>query len=136
MVAVGQLSSLAAAVPIFEKREIFMIMRNHHRLLTIVLFGLFALAPVAARAEAEGVVRYGVTPASLQNDFFENNDDNNKSYNELGYRPARLTGYVDGGQVRYFTRWVRNTDHRGWKGYFGKTLAEFDSIFYMLRDQG
>jgi beta-lactamase class A len=113
-----------------------MIIRNYHRLLTIVLFGLFALAPVAARAEAEGVVRYGVTPASLQNDFFENNDDNNKSYNELGYRPARLTGYVDGGNVRYFTRWVKNTDHRAWKGYFGKTLAEFDSIFYTLREQG
>ncbi|MEO6724822.1 MAG: serine hydrolase [Blastocatellia bacterium] len=113
-----------------------MIMRNYYRLMSIVLFGLLAMAPVAARAEAEGVVRYGVSPTSLQNDFFENNNDNDKSYTELGYRPARLTGYVDGGSVRYFTRWLKNTDHRAWKGYFGKTLAEFDAIFYDLRAQG
>lgn len=112
-----------------------MVKRNYYQLLLIVLFSL--LAPIAARAEAEGVVRYGVTPASLQNDFFENNNnDNNESYNEQGYRPARLTGYVDNGNVRYFTRWIKNTDHRAWKGYFCKTLAEFDQIFYDLREQG
>lgn len=101
-----------------------------------LLLGLLWLAPLVARADEEGVVRYGVSPASLQNDFFEDSNDNNRSYNELGYRPARLTGYVDNGQSRYFTRWVRNADGRAWKGYFGKTLAEFDATFNTLREQG
>lgn len=107
-------------------------------------FALLCLAPIAARAESEGVVRYGVTPASLQNDFFEDNNDDNKSYNEQGYFPTRLTGYLSGNSVRYFTRWVKNTEGIGWRGRYGLTLAEFDQYnalyrredFYMIDVSG
>jgi len=106
------------------------------RFLLALVFSLLCFAPVTARAEAEGVVRYGVTPADLQDDFFENSNDGSQSYNEQGYRPARLTGYVDNGNVRYFTRWVQNTSGIDWRGRFGKTLAEFNAHNADYRQQG
>src|SRR5688572_22006419 len=100
------------------------------------LLALLCLAPVAVRAESEGVVRYGVTPAALQNDFFEDNNDDNKSFNEQGYLPTRLTGYMLGNSVRYFTRWVKNEGGVGWRGRYGMTLAEFDSYNAIYRRDG
>ena len=92
----------------------------------VVLLGLSCLAPIKGQAESEGAVRYGVSAASLQNDFLEDNNDSNQSYNERGYRPVRLTGYLDSGNIRYFTRWIKNTDAIGWRGRVYLTLADFD----------
>lgn len=104
--------------------------------LIALLFGLLCFAPLTARAEEEGIVQSGLSAQTLQTDYFEDNNDSHQSYNELGYRPVRLTGYVDGGQVRYFTRWIHNTDGRAWKGYFGKTVTEFDALVNTLKSQG
>jgi hypothetical protein len=83
-----------------------MISQKAKYLFSAIFFCLLALAPIFARADAEGVVRYGVTPADLQTDFFD-------GYGKSGYIPAQLTGYRSGSSVRYFTRWIPNTDkHR------------------------
>lgn len=108
--------------------------KRFQHFLAAVIFGLFLLTPVVARAEAEGVVRWGVSAAALDNDYLEKNNDNNESYAEKGYRPQRLTGYVDNGNVRFFLRMVENTDNRLWIAYRDKTLTEFDTIFYALKD--
>ena len=101
--------------------------------LTAIIFSLFLLAPSVARADAEGVVRWGVSGATLDNSYLERNNDNNESYAEKGYRPQRMTGYVDGGNVRFFLRMVENTDNRLWIAYHGQTLGQFDAIFNALR---
>jgi beta-lactamase class A len=97
--------------------------------LTTVIFTLILLAPAAALAGEEGVVRYGVTPQKLQDEFFN-------GYAKNGYRAERLTGYRSGDSVRYFTRWVQNTDMRLWSGHYGLTGDEFHAIFLLLRAQG
>lgn len=99
------------------------------RLLLALTLGWLCLLPVSARAEAEGIVRYNVSQQSLDNDFIN-------GYGENGYRPSRLTCYVNGKSVRFFTRWVQNTDDRDWRAYGGKTLAQFDAIFADLTAQG
>jgi beta-lactamase class A len=106
-----------------------MIPQKAKYLFSFIFFCLLALAPATARADAEGVVRYGVTSAELQADFFD-------GYGRNGYIPVRLTGYLSGSSVRYFTRWLPNTGNKQWFGYFGKTLAEFDQISSTLRSQG
>jgi len=106
-----------------------MIPRKAQYLFSAIFFCLLALAPAIARADAEGIVRYGVTPADLQADFFD-------GYGQSGYIPVRLTGYRSGNSVLYFTRWILNTGNKQWFGYFGKTLAEFDQIHNTLRAQG
>ncbi len=58
-------------------------------LFSFIFICLLALAPNIARADAEGVVRYGVTAADLQTDFFD-------GYGRDGYIPVRLTGYLSG----------------------------------------
>ena len=99
------------------------------QLFTLFVLALLLLTPLIARADAEGVVRYGVSGQDLQEDFFD-------GYGKNGYLPVRLTGYRSGNSVRYFTRWVPNNSGKQWYGYFGKTLAEFDQIFNNLKDQG
>jgi beta-lactamase class A len=106
-----------------------MISRKSKYLFSSIFFCLLALASAIARADVEGIVRYGVTPADLQEDFFD-------GYGRSGYIPMRLTGYQSGNSVFYFTRWVPNTGNRQWFGYFGKTLAEFGQISATLRNQG
>lgn len=96
-------------------------------LFVAVVFSL--MLPALALAESEGVVKFGVTPADLQEDFFD-------GYGENGYIPVRLTGYKVGSSTRYFTRWVQNTGNKQWYGYFGKTLAEFDQIYLAMKAQG
>jgi beta-lactamase class A len=105
-----------------------MIPRKAKYLFSAIFLCLLALAPAIARADAEGVVRYGVTPADLQADFFD-------GYGQSGYIPVRLTGYLSGNSLRYFTRWVPNTGNKQWFAYFGKTLAEFGQISGTLRNQ-
>ncbi len=98
-------------------------------LMVAIVFGLLLLVPVSARADVEGIVRYGVTSQDLQDDFFD-------GYAKQGYIAVRLTGYRVGNSVRYFTRWVPNTGNKAWVGYFGKTGAEFDQIYNTLKSQG
>jgi beta-lactamase class A len=98
------------------------------------LLGLLWLAPLLARAEEEGIVRYGVTQQALQNEFVG-------GYGQNGYLPVRLTGYqedyqVDNGATRYFTRWVTNTTGKGWQVRSNRTLAEFNNLNGIFRDQG
>jgi len=107
--------------------------KNIRYFLTTILLSLFLLAPSVARADAEGVVRWGISGATLDNSYLEKNNDNNESYAEKGYRPQRLTGYVDNENVRFFLRMVENTDNRLWIAYHGKTLGEFDAIFNVLK---
>lgn len=106
-----------------------MIPQKVRYLFSAIFLCLLALAPAVARADAEGKVRYDVTAAELQADFFD-------GYGSKGYIPVRLTGYQSGSSVRYFTRWVPNTENRQWAGYFGKTLAEFDQISLALESKG
>jgi hypothetical protein len=46
-----------------------MIPRKAKYLFLSIFYCLLALAPAIARADVEGIVRYGVTPADLQTDF-------------------------------------------------------------------
>lgn len=101
---------------------------NTARAIVFVTIILTWLAPSALAGE-EGIVRYGVTPDQLQEEFFD-------GYATNGYRPERLTGYQSGNAVRYFTRWVHNTDGRPWYGYFGLTDEGFHNVFLTLRAQG
>ena len=68
------------------------------------------------------VVRYGLTGAELQREYF----DADTGLNGKGYRPVRLTGYRAGRAVRYATKWVKRTGPK-WYGRFGLTRAEFDA---------
>jgi len=79
---------------------------------------------------------YGVSPDVLQAKFFGSSavpDDG--SYNDQGYRPVRVTGYVDNGDVRYATKWVRDGGPE-WKSRFGMTGNEFHNRYLTLKDQG
>jgi hypothetical protein len=79
---------------------------------------------------------YGVSPSELQSKFFGTSavaDDG--SYNDDGYRPVRLTGYVDNGSVRYATKWIRDGGPE-WKSRFGMTGNDFHNRYLALKDQG
>jgi beta-lactamase class A len=104
------------------------LMRKHIIPSVIFFFALVFLSPTTLLAEEEGIVRYGVSPVSLQDDFFD-------GYGEKGYLPVRLTGYTDSRRIVYFTRWMKNTDNIKWFGYFGKTGAEFDNLNSDLREK-
>lgn len=93
-----------------------------------LFFGLLLFTSVPALAEPEGIVKYGVSSVSLQDDYFD-------GYGEDGYLPVRLTGYTENEQTRYFTRWMKNTAGIKWFGYFGKTGAEFDGINVDMRNK-
>ena len=49
--------------------------------------------------DARSIFRYGVTPEDLQERFYGSTSRtlNDGSYNDDGYRPVRLTGYMDDG---------------------------------------
>lgn len=93
--------------------------------------------PFDAKLQAAPYVfEYGLSPATLQSAFFGSNavaDDG--SHNDNGYRPIRLTGYMDNGQVRYATKWVRDGGPE-WRSRFGMTGNEFHQRFLTLKDQG
>ncbi|MEK7831275.1 MAG: hypothetical protein AAB401_09340, partial [Acidobacteriota bacterium] len=65
-----------------------MTMNYLKRFLPVLILALCCMAAVPARAEQEGVVRYGVSQTALQNDFVDGYGDN-------GYLPVRLTGYQE-----------------------------------------
>src|SRR5688572_7680195 len=101
--------------------------QNIRWLILIATMLLGALAPRGVRAE-DAITRYGVTPQSLQSDFFD-------GYGQDGYRPARLTGYRSGSSVRYFTRWVK-AGGPAWAGFFGVTGDDYHNRFVQRRDAG
>ena len=95
---------------------------------SVIVFLALVFLSVPVLAEPEGIVRYGVSSVSLQDDFFD-------GYGENGYLPVRLTGYIENEQTRYFTRWMKNTGGIKWFGYFGKTGMEFDNINQDLKNK-
>jgi hypothetical protein len=83
--------------------------------------------------DARSVFRYGVTPEDLQEQFFgHESDPNDGSYNDDGYRPVRLTGYMDDGKVRFATKWVKLGGLK-FSSRFGLTGDQFDARFNQLR---
>jgi beta-lactamase class A len=113
----------------FFKENAMLLTQSFKQTFRLLFLGLLLLTPVLAFAEAEGVVRYGVTTADLQDDFFE-------GYGKQGYLPVRLTGYRSGNSVRYFTRWLPNATGKQWYGYYGLTLAQFDAVYNTHKNQG
>lgn len=136
-------------------------MRNHlpsrrsipARLWSLLLFGIFVLVGLGAGAatpsdpkrcsnydatllHAPYAFQYGVTPNQLQKTFYgEATVPNDGSYSDNGYRPVRVTGYVDGSNVLYATKWVK--DGAGpWTSMFGLTSAEFNARYLDLKAQG
>lgn len=107
-----------------------MTMNYLKKFLPVLILALCCLAVVPARADQEGVVRYGVSQTSLQNDFVDGYGDN-------GYLPVRLTGYQEmNGATRYFTRWVQNNQGKGWIVRSNRTQAEFNNFFVAYKNQG
>ena len=82
------------------------------------------------------VFNYGLTPSQLQTTFYgDANKLNDGSHADTGYRPVRLTGYVDGAEVRYATKWVK--DGAGaWSSQFGLTGAQFHERYLDLKARG
>jgi beta-lactamase class A len=97
------------------------------RLMVALLVAGSGIAAGTARGD-EGIVQYGVTPQSLQTDFYD-------GYGDEGWRPDRLTGYRSGSSVRYFTRWVK-AHGQAWAGYFGVTGTDHHSRFEALKAKG
>src|SRR5687768_7004989 len=81
-------------------------------------------------------LEYGLTSAELQSTYFgSTTDSNDGSFNDQGFRPVRLTGYVDDGEVRYATKWVRDGGP-AWKSQFGLTGAQFHARYLTLPGEG
>jgi len=79
---------------------------------------------------------YGLTAGELQSKYFgtsSNPDDG--SFNDKGYRPVRLTGYMDNGEVRYATKWVRDGG-AAWDSHAGLTGAQFAARYATLSADG
>jgi hypothetical protein len=127
-------------------------LRTHARLGCVLLFTIVgAISPhVPAQAQtapkrdtcgaidrdlldARSIFRYGVTPEDLQDQFYgSTSDPNDGSYNDDGYRPVRLTGYVDDGKVRFATKWAKLAGSK-FTSRFGLTGDQFDARFNQLR---
>ena len=83
--------------------------------------------------DARSIFKYGVTPEDLQEQFYgDESDPNDGSYNDDGYRPVRLTGYMDDGTVRSATKWVKLGGPK-FTSRFGLTGDQFDARFNQLR---
>jgi hypothetical protein len=82
---------------------------------------------------ARSVFKYAVTGEDLQSQFFgQDSNPNDGSYNDDGYRPVRLTGYMSNGKVRYATKWVKLGGAR-FTSRFGLTGEQFDARFEQLK---
>ncbi|HEY7640223.1 MAG TPA: serine hydrolase [Steroidobacteraceae bacterium] len=83
--------------------------------------------------DARSVFKYGVTPEDLPAQFYgSQSDPNDGSYNDDGYRPVRLTGYMDDGKVRYATKWAKLGGAK-YTSRFGMTGDQFDARFNQLK---
>lgn len=132
---------------------------NATRLIRTALFGITALAGVATLAlsaspadaqaeptrdkacedynrellEAPYVFQYGVSPADLQKNFYgDGNVANDGSYNDAGYNPVHVSGYVDNGEVKYATKWAR-FESPAWNSRFGLTSNQFHDRYLALK---
>ena len=82
--------------------------------------------------DARSIFKYGVTPEDLQAQFYGSTaNPNDGSYNDDGYRPVRLTGYMDDGNVRFATKWVKLGGK--FTSRFGLTGDQFDARFNQLK---
>ena len=87
-------------------------------------------------ANAPYVFRYGLSGADLQSQFFGSSaNPADGSYNDQSYRPIRLTGYVDDGQVKFATKWIRDAGPR-WQSRYGMTGAQFHARYLSLGADG
>jgi len=85
------------------------------------------------RLDARSVFKYGLSGEELQVQFFGDKDDpDDGSYNDDDYRPVRLTGYMDNGNVRYATKWAKISGPK-WQSRAGLTGEQFDARFNALR---
>ena len=83
--------------------------------------------------DARSIFKYGVTPEDLQAQFYGSTaNPNDGSYNDDGYRPVRLTGYMDDGNVRFATKWVKLGGTK-FTSRFGLTGDQFDARFNQLK---
>jgi hypothetical protein len=79
-------------------------------------------------------LEYGLTADDLQSRYFgSTTDPNDGSFNDQGYRPVRLTGYVDDGDVRYATKWVRDAGP-AWNARAGLTGAQFHARYLAMQN--
>ena len=93
--------------------------------------------PAAARLiGAPHALEYGLSASELQSKYFgTSSDPDDGSFNDRGYRPVRLTGYVDNGAVRYATKWVRDGGP-AWNARSGLTSAQFAARYATLSADG
>jgi hypothetical protein len=93
--------------------------------------------PVDAKlVAAPYALEYGLTGTELQTNYFGSSTNaNDGSFNDKGFRPVRLTGYVDDGSVRFATKWVRDGGP-SWKSQFGLTGAQFHARYLTLPGEG
>src|SRR5688572_28223604 len=81
-------------------------------------------------------LEYGLTAGELRSRYFGTSSNaNDGSFNDQGYRPVRLTGYVDDGGVRYATKWVRDGGP-AWNAHAGLTGAQFQARYATLSADG
>ena len=79
---------------------------------------------------------YGLSASELQSKYFgTSSDPDDGSFNDRGYRPVRLTGYVDNGAVRYATKWVRDGGP-AWNARTGLTGVQFQARYATLSADG
>jgi beta-lactamase class A len=82
---------------------------------------------------APSVFRYGLSAEELQEQFFGDDDDKDDgSFHDAGYRPMRLTGYTKKGEVRFGTRWVKQAGPERISSV-GMTMDQFDARYSKLR---
>src|SRR5688572_7827275 len=83
--------------------------------------------------DARSIFKFGVTPEDLQDRFYgQESDPDDGSYNDDGYRPVRLTGYMDEGKVRFATKWAKLGGPE-FTSRVGLTGDQFDARFNQLR---
>src|SRR5688500_5857200 len=81
-------------------------------------------------------LEHGLSGADLQSKYFgASADPDDGSFNDQGFRPVRLTGYVDDGSVRFATKWVRDGGP-SWNSRAGLTGAQFHARSLTLPGDG
>lgn len=130
-------------------------MKPKHLLFVRPLFILAAIATIAPRVvagadtrpngptcgevdrellKAPDVFRYGLTADELQQQFYgDTNNPADGSYNDQSYKPIQVQGYVDNGEMRYATKWVRMSSP-GFASRVGLTGAQFHTRYLAFKN--
>jgi hypothetical protein len=83
--------------------------------------------------DAPYVFQYGISPSNLQKKFYgDGNVANDGSYNDAGYNPVHVSGYMDNGQVKYATKWAKVASP-SWNSKFGLTGDQFHDRYLALK---